>query len=757
MSPRFSVSLKLVRVIHSRRAARRESAKLGTSSSSDESGRSSICKLEGARQWAAQSTLGLAPQYITPFMTHTQYKATVSLLCDTETYGYIAAKAFLYGLFSLALSTEPLSPKDERLGVDSREERHIRSSTLFKDQVRKTAAKRCVVQNSRLLEPYVPYAIVPYYAAAVIVPCSATAVLISECPIYTLCKDMPSLLTALLLTVRRAYRNFNQDHPKPIELERLEGEPLSKGYRGEGTKNDPRKLDVRKGVLASIVVTILGSIATAFIGDCNKVASSLLFGASNYCMQRLAALTRKEIDRVHAKKKWILSSIKGRVGLWTMLGLNSLPLHLSLASYNSVVFEAILTNDECSLPWSIKYVGNFDTSLNATIQITPILRTSPGPINEYLLNASYYLSSLPISSGGLNLDNNYELTTLKAPSYSYFASHRTNRGSETAYARSFLQYASPILNNYPFRWLSQSTYLKIVLMALTLLVMPFNLSSQDLIPPPKIWAIPENGQNHRFNPRRRDWSSAVSVADGPFVSPSVTALTEIKTGKEGKFGIVDMNTHYLLGINLPFGKQSIFLYVLLANLPQAIASSIYITYNSLFTYMLATANGLDTPSKGLPLLAASTFFRWFISQSISSSTLRYTRTVFFGLQSSRYRKCIYWARILRGCTPLGDFLGYFTGYDCLLVAGICTYPSGLSVGGTNSAVVSVACHLRHDLHEDQPEDEVQEDITRSRSIEHCTLVAERLNLLRQNVYMPGWPEGKSSSNIWRHLPQLNKE
>lgn len=85
-------------------------------------------------------------------------------------------------------------------------------------------------------------------------------------------------------------------------------------------------------------------------------------------MQRLVAPTRQEIDDAHAKKKWLdigmpslrnLSAIhKGRMWLWIVLGLSSVPLHFVSVllrvcvtqilidfSYNSVVFETIGAND----------------------------------------------------------------------------------------------------------------------------------------------------------------------------------------------------------------------------------------------------------------------------------------------------------------------------------------------------------------------------------------------------------------------------
>lgn len=46
---------------------------------------------------------------------------------------------------------------------------------------------------------------------------------------------------------------------------------------------------------------------------------------------------------------------------------------------------------------------------------------------------------------------------------------------------------------------------------------------------------------------------------------------------------------------------------------------------------------------------------------------------------------------------------------CLLVAGICTYPKGLPIGGTNSAVISAACHVKY---EDEAVEKGGEDIAK---------------------------------------------
>lgn len=102
-----------------------------------------------------------------------------------------------------------------------------------------------------------------------------------------------------------------------------------------------------------------------FHGDCKKastlntyahllinVISTLLLSGSNYCMQCLVAPTRKDVDAVHAKMRWLdigVPSLRnlthmstGRRWLWSLLVISSLPLHLM---FNSVFFTSIATND----------------------------------------------------------------------------------------------------------------------------------------------------------------------------------------------------------------------------------------------------------------------------------------------------------------------------------------------------------------------------------------------------------------------------
>lgn len=66
--------------------------------------------------------------------------------------------------------------------------------------------------------------------------------------------------------------------------------------------------------------------------------STLLLGASNYCMHIVSAPSRRDIDKMHSRKKVLdigLNSISNtfklgwsRRAVWILLGLSSIPLHL---------------------------------------------------------------------------------------------------------------------------------------------------------------------------------------------------------------------------------------------------------------------------------------------------------------------------------------------------------------------------------------------------------------------------------------------
>jgi hypothetical protein len=69
-----------------------------------------------------------------------------------------------------------------------------------------------------------------------------------------------------------------------------------------------------------------------------NIFSTILLGASNYCMQCMSAPSRNEVDEAHASASWLhigSPSIRNlfkisrqRVIIWLLLGLSSIPLHL---------------------------------------------------------------------------------------------------------------------------------------------------------------------------------------------------------------------------------------------------------------------------------------------------------------------------------------------------------------------------------------------------------------------------------------------
>jgi hypothetical protein len=203
----------------------------------------------------------------------------------------------------------------------------------------------------------------------------------------------------------------------------------------------------------------------------------------------------------------------------------------------------------------------------------------------------------------------------------------------------------------------------------------------------------------------------------------------------------------MIKLKLPF-SESIIPYVLMANLPQTIISFLYLTYNGLFTSMLAerewarytikraplrvTVPRLGQRSTyflhlpytwGVPLLISSILLHWFISQSIFLVRIAVYKngvpmsdsTEFTTLKHETYDSYSQSGNVFTGVgySDVGLVISICWGTALvvisLLVAGICTYPKGFLIGGTNSAVISAACHLKYETgQEEQGEEEVTE-------------------------------------------------
>ena len=109
---------------------------------------------------------------------------------------------------------------------------------------------------------------------------------------------------------------------------------------------------------------IENGVATIYQGPCTTtkdvitvlhlaicILSSLLLGASNYCMQLLSAPTRKEVDAAHARHKWLSIGVISFKNLWYVhrskafvyfvLAISSIPLHLL---WNSAFLDTLASN-----------------------------------------------------------------------------------------------------------------------------------------------------------------------------------------------------------------------------------------------------------------------------------------------------------------------------------------------------------------------------------------------------------------------------
>lgn len=166
-----------------------------------------------------------------------------------------------------------------------------------------------------------------------------------------------------------------------VELEALRSEEYNAHPRQRSSigssdtilrSNHPQwKLSIRYCALAGGFVFLLNSILllygegragfpilssndgkrTVYDGDCNttkrinvgihlviNILSTILLGASNYCMQCMSAPTRAEAEQAHARFRWVdigIPSVRNlrmirrlRVLLWILLAASSLPLHL---------------------------------------------------------------------------------------------------------------------------------------------------------------------------------------------------------------------------------------------------------------------------------------------------------------------------------------------------------------------------------------------------------------------------------------------
>ena len=102
-----------------------------------------------------------------------------------------------------------------------------------------------------------------------------------------------------------------------------------------------------------------------------NILSTILLGASNYCMQCLSSPNREEVDRAHSRHIWLdigVPSVRNlrrvswsKILLWWLFAFSGIPLHLL---YNSAVFSTLAAVDYDAYIISTEFAngGNFNWS-----------------------------------------------------------------------------------------------------------------------------------------------------------------------------------------------------------------------------------------------------------------------------------------------------------------------------------------------------------------------------------------------------------
>ena len=181
--------------------------------------------------------------------------------------------------------------------------------------------------------------------------------------------------------------------------------------------------------------------------------STLLLGASNYCMQSLGSPSREDIDRAHSRKVWLdigIPSIRNlrtlgrrQVILWSLLALTSLPIHLL---YNSTVFSTVGTNE-----YNVVIASSQNTSFPLDSTWTP---------PNYNGCFEYY-TGLSIQDFPTTKDGQYWQRLSNQECISAYAVHfPSNRGDVIVYANITEdrdQIKSGTFGNSPWKFDAQST------------------------------------------------------------------------------------------------------------------------------------------------------------------------------------------------------------------------------------------------------------------------------------------------------------
>ena len=201
----------------------------------------------------------------------------------------------------------------------------------------------------------------------------------------------------------------------------------------------------------------------------------------------------------------------------------------------------------------------------------------------------------------------------------------------------------------------------------------------------------------------------------PTFAAGFTCFTK-STGSDSSFS---------LAVDAPVGKTllplhlSLFTAALLANLPQVLVSYIYITFNNIFTCMLAGKEWMDFATRrrplrvtsptgqqrstywlqlpyhySLPLLALSSVLSWLASQSLFVVRVIVRDKGQLLPPNFRISTCGY----SPGAIALTLILSFVI-VSATIATAARQYPAGMPLSATCSGAISAACHPPADDHE----------------------------------------------------------
>ncbi|KAI7546111.1 hypothetical protein KC331_g5819 [Hortaea werneckii] len=518
-------------------------------------------------------------------------------------------------------------------------------------------------------------------------------------------------------------------------------------------------------IYAGVKFGTSGGIGTAFDGSCERVdiwttwlhilingLSSILLSASNYTMQCLSSPTRSEIDRAHTRGDWLdvgVISMRNlwridwrRTVLWWLLGLSSVPIHLL---YNSAIFKTLVANEYVLVVASKDFLQGGDF---APFYSSPKLEdfyltyrwTDFATVENILrwAESGYEDFTVELDEDRYQAIRGVQLEFSENDRYADEAKIHNLTTSEcmTAYGTSFLsEYRNVVAitsargnqTNNTMLW-SETVRLNSQHVSYGQVLYEWICRDAQDAWKQYVWkcnvgAASQNASNWTIHYHQIDYCLAQATQPRCKLQFSIQILATVIVMNasasifETGFGAVDsralITTKLLQDDFAGLGSA-----VLLANMPQAVMSFLYLTYNGLFTCMclaheysqyglikdrkkplrVTTQHGQQRPTYYLqlpfryavPLLVSSATLHWLISQSIF--LVKINTTDYKGESSAKD-----FSQVGYSCLPI--LLAILLGTAMLIAAlgcGFRRFPSYIPVAGSCSVALAAAAHRPKD-------------------------------------------------------------